>query len=64
MNTLRQTCAATALSLLLAVSALAGQISSPGIVAPPPPSETSTSTTTDITDITTTIILTINSLIR
>jgi len=36
MNTLRQTCAATVLSLLLAVSALAGQISSPGIVAPPP----------------------------
>lgn len=63
MNTLRQTCAATVLSLVLAVSALAGQISSPGIVAPPPPSETSTATT-DISDITTTIILTIINLIR
>ena len=37
MNTLRQTCAASVLSLLLAVSALAGQIPSGGVVAPPPP---------------------------
>ena len=37
MNTLRQTCAAIILSLALVVSALAGQIDSPGKTNPPPP---------------------------
>jgi len=62
MKTLRQTCAATALSLLLAVSAVAGQIGSGGVVAPPPPppGETHTPPTSDLT---TTIILTIISLV-
>jgi len=63
MNTLRQTCAATVLSLLLAVSAVAGQIGSGGVVStPPPPSESSTTTTTP-TDLTTTVILTVLSLL-
>jgi hypothetical protein len=63
MRPLRQTCAVTALSLLLAVSAVAGQIGSGGVVAPPPPpSETSTTTTTP-TDLTTTVILTVLNLL-
>jgi len=60
MNTLRLTCAATVLSLLLAVSAVAGQIGSGGVVAPPPPpSETSVTSS-----VTTTVILIILSLRR
>ncbi len=60
MNTLRQTCVAVALGLVLAGSALAGQISSTGVIATPPqpPSEASTST-----GITTTIIVTFVNLI-
>lgn len=54
MKTLRQTCAATILCLTLTVSALAGQISSPGYVPPPPPTETTSSSVTVV--ILTTII--------
>jgi len=64
MNTLRQTCAASVLTLLLAVSAFAGQIPSGGIVSSPPPSATSTTTSTTSTDLMTTVILTVLSLIR
>ncbi len=60
MKTLRQTCAATVLSLLLAVSALAGQIGSGGIVSPPPPPPETSATSS----VTTTVILTILSLLR
>lgn len=62
MKTLRQTLAVTALSLVLAVSAFAGQIDSMGVVSPPtpPPGETQSPPTS----ITTTVILTILSLIR
>ena len=60
MNKLLRTGAVVALSLTLAVSALAGTLHSPGVVAPPPPpSEESATTTTDIT----TIILTVIGLI-
>lgn len=61
MNTLRQTCAATFLSLFLAVSSLAGQIGSGGIVSPPPPPPSETSVTSSVA---TTVILTILSLRR
>ena len=61
MNTLRQTCAATVLCLLLAVSVLAGQIGSGGIVSPPPPPPSETSVTSSVA---TTVILTILSLRR
>ena len=54
MKTLRQTCAATILTLAIAVSALAGQIDSPGAK---PPSEPPSSFTT-------TVILTLVSLVR
>ncbi len=57
MKTLRQMCAAATLSLVLAASALAGQIHSPGYVPPPPPSEETTSSSL------TTIILTLISLV-
>lgn len=56
MKTLRQMCAATTLCLVLAASALAGQIHSPGVADPPPPSETSAS-------VATTLLLSIISLI-
>ena len=59
MKTLRQTCATTILTLALAVSVLAGEIDCPGVVSPPPP----TGTTSETSDITTTIILTIVSVI-
>ncbi len=59
MNTLRQTCAASILSLALAISAFAGQIDSPGYVPPPPPSPTQTTSS-----LPTTLILTVLSLIR
>jgi len=52
MKTLRQICAATVLSLTLAVSAFAGDVHCPGVV----------STVTDTTSvITTTVILTVVS---
>jgi hypothetical protein len=58
MKTLRQTCAATILTLALAVPILAGEVDCPGVVAPPPPPATTTSS------ITTTVILAIVGLIR
>lgn len=60
MKTLRQMCAAATLSLVLAASALAGQIHSPGYVPPPPPPPPSEETTSSSL---TTIILTIISLV-
>ena len=61
MKPLRQTCAAAVISLLFAVSALAGQIGSGGIVSTPPPPPSETSVTSSLT---TTVILTILSLRR
>ena len=59
MKSLRRSCAASVLTVLIVGSVLAGQISSPGVVSPPPPpAETSAST-----NITTTLILTIIGLI-
>jgi hypothetical protein len=58
MKTLRQLCGATILSLTLAISAFAGHIDCPGVVATTPP-QSATST-----NITTTVILTILSVIR
>lgn len=46
MKTLRQITALTVLSLTLAVSVLAGQTDTPGVVAPPPPTTTSTTQST------------------
>ena len=60
MKTLRQTCAATILMLVLAVSIVAGEIDCPGVVSPPPPPPPTSTTTTSIT---TTIILAIVGLI-
>jgi hypothetical protein len=57
MKTLRQTCAATILSLTLAVSVLAGHMDTTGAPAPAPSPTPSASTTS------TTIILTVLSLI-
>jgi hypothetical protein len=54
MSTLRRICAATILSLTLAVAVMAGDIDSPG--------KTSTSTTST-TSVTTTVIVTIINLI-
>lgn len=60
MKTLRQTCTTTILTLVLAVSVLAGEIDCPGVVSPTqPPAPTSTTTT----NITTTIIVTILGLL-
>jgi hypothetical protein len=61
MTTLRQTCAVTILCLAFAVSAFAGQISSPGVVAPPPPPNQATMLPSD--DLATTMMLTIISFI-
>jgi hypothetical protein len=63
MKTLRQVCAATILSLMLAVSVLAGHIDTPGAPAPatapaPTPASTTTSTSTA-----TSFLLTVLSLI-
>ena len=58
MKTLRQMCAATTLCLVLAASALAGQIHSPGVADPPPPPPSATSTS-----VATTLLLTLISLI-
>jgi hypothetical protein len=54
MQTLRQISAATILSLTLAISVLAGHIETPGAVAPAP---------TSTTNVTTSIVLTILSVI-
>ena len=42
MKTLRQISAVTILSMTLAISVLAGQVDTPGVVAPPPPPTDST----------------------
>ena len=62
MQTLRQMCAISVLTMALAISVFAGQIHSPGKADPPPPTpgETSTPPTSDLT---TSIILTIIGLI-
>ncbi|HET8670088.1 MAG TPA: hypothetical protein VFM05_05510 [Candidatus Saccharimonadales bacterium] len=59
MKTLRQLTAVTALSLTLAVSVMAGQTDTPGVVAPPPPTNSSTQSTGTPT----TILLMVLSLI-
>jgi len=48
MKTVRSAFATAILSLSLAVTVLAGQISSPGVVAPPPPPPETSMTTTVI----------------
>jgi hypothetical protein len=63
MKTLRQACAATILTLVLAVTFFAGEIDCPGVVAPPPPAPSTDTTTTTTTSITTTVILTMLGLI-
>lgn len=60
MKTLRQILATTILSLTLAVSVLAGQTDTPGIVAPPPPP---TDSTTQSTGTAASIVLTVLGLI-
>lgn len=60
MKSLRQTCVVVALTFVLAISTLAGQIQCPGYVPPPPPPPETTATSS----ITTTVILAIVSLIR
>ena len=57
MKTLRQICAASILSLLLTVSALAGHIETPAAPAPTSPTTTTTSAATSI-------LLTVLNLIR
>jgi len=80
MNKLRRACAVAIVTAVLAVSALGGQLDSPGVVAPPPPSQTSPSITgiidspgavstppsqtTSTSTSITTVILTILTLIR
>ncbi|HXQ73854.1 MAG TPA: hypothetical protein VN844_25355 [Pyrinomonadaceae bacterium] len=61
MKTFRQISAATILSLTLSVCALAGQIESNGVVAPPTPPS---GATTQSTGTATSILLTVLSLIR
>jgi len=60
VQTLRQLSAVTILSLTLAVSVMAGQIETWGVVAPPPPP---TTTTTQTASTTTAIVLTVLGLI-
>ena len=60
MKTLRRTCAATILTLALALAVLAGEIDCPGAVSPPPPPTGTTSTDT----ITTSVILAIVNVIN
>jgi len=48
MKTLRQTCTAIVMTLVLAVSVFAGQISSPGVVSPPPPPPQQSTTEVDL----------------
>ena len=60
MIKLRPTGAVVALSLILAVSAFAGTIHSPGVADPPPPSEKEpASAMTSTTSIATDVLLTI-----
>lgn len=56
MKTLRNQCAVVILTLMLAVSAYAGQIQGPGAVS-------GTGTTTTLTDVITTVIVTITTVI-
>lgn len=56
MKTLRNECAVVILTLMLAVSAYAGQIQGPGAVS-------GTGTTTTLTDVITTVIVTITTVI-
>ena len=64
MKTLRQTFAVIVLTVAIAVSALAGQISSPGYAPPPPPrGDQQMPATTSSPNLTTTIILAIINLI-
>ena len=64
MKTLRKQCAVVILTLLLAISAYAGHIQSPGITSGTSGTGTNTSTgTTLLEDATTTVIVTIVSVI-
>ena len=64
MKTLRKQCAVVTLTLLLAISAYAGHIQSPGIASGTSGTGTSTSTdTTLLEDTTITVIVTIVSVI-
>jgi hypothetical protein len=65
VKTLRHACAAIILTLALAVSALAGEIDCPGVVAKPtPPPQLQIQTTATVTGtITSTVILVIIDLI-
>jgi len=56
VKTLRNECAVVILTLMLAVSAYAGQIQGPGAVS-------GTGTTTTLTDVITTVIVTITTVI-
>ena len=56
MKTLRNECAVVILTLMLAVSAYAGQIQGPGAVS-------GAGTTTTLTDVITTVIVTITTVI-
>ena len=66
MNTLRNTCAVAILTLILAISASAGQIQCPGVVSGGGTTSTSNSETIPTiptSDITTSIILGVTSLV-
>ena len=60
MKTLRQFCVATILSLMLAVSVLAGHMDTTGVAAPPPPP---TNSMTQTTSVTTALLITVLDLI-
>jgi hypothetical protein len=60
VKTLRQITAVTVLSLTLAICVLAGQVETPGVVAPPTPP---TSSTTQSTGIAASILITVLGLI-
>jgi hypothetical protein len=61
MNTLRQTCVATILSLTLAVPVLAGHMDTTGAPAPAPPP--TTNSTTQTTSTATSVLLMVLGLI-
>ena len=48
MKTLRRLCAAFVLTLALALSTFAGDISTPGVSSPPPPPDSQAATTGDM----------------